>query len=187
MISSRLSLAFFMTAALVTAGCQSQDTTDTTDTDTDTTETTDTTQAAVEAHIEVIRERIEANNTQDWDTWESLHTEDAVRTAPELPGPLEGADAMRAGIEELVETFPDYHLELVEAFGTGDRLMARIHTKATMLGPMMIGDTEIPPTGKVFEQDWVAVLTFDGDKIAAIDEFHDNYTILIQLGLAESP
>lgn len=94
---------------------------------------------------------------------------------------------MRAGIEELVETFPDYHLELVEAFGTGDRLMARIHTKATMLGPMMIGDTEIPPTGKVFEQDWVAVLTFEGDKIAAIDELHDNYTILIQLGLAESP
>lgn len=133
--------------------------------------------------IEIIEQRIVANNTQDWDTWESLHTEDAVRTAPELSGPLVGAAAMREGIEELVVTFPDYNLELVEAFGAGDRLMARIHTRATMLGPLVIDGAEIPATGATFEQDWVAVLTFDGDKIAAIDEFHDNYDILIQLGI----
>lgn len=42
----------------------------------------------------------------------------------------------------------------------------------------------MPPTGLRFEQDWIAVLTFEGDKIVAIDEFHDNYTLLIQLGLA---
>lgn len=136
-----------------------------------------------ERQIEIIEQRIVANNTQDWDTWESLHTQDAVRTAPELSEPLVGAAAMREGIEELVITFPDYHLELVEAFGSGDRLMARIHTRATMLGPLVIDGVEVPPTGAMFEQDWVAVLTFDGDKIAAIDEFHDNYDILIQLGI----
>ncbi len=138
-----------------------------------------------ERQIQIIEQRIVANNTQDWETWESLHTEDAVRTAPELSGPLVGAAAMREGIEELVVTFPDYHLELVEAFGSGDRLMARIHTRATMLGPLVIDGAEIPATGAMFEQDWVAVLTFDGDKIAAIDEFHDNYGILIQLGIFE--
>jgi ketosteroid isomerase-like protein len=42
----------------------------------------------------------------------------------------------------------------------------------------------VPPTGKVFEQDWVAVLRFEGDRIASIDEFHDNYGVLLQLGLA---
>jgi ketosteroid isomerase-like protein len=131
-----------------------------------------------------MRRRIEANNTKDWTTWESLHTEAAVRTAPELAEPLRGAKAMRAGIEELVVTFPDYHLELVEAFGSGDRLVARIHTRATMLGPMLVGEVTVPPTGKAFEQDWVAVLRFEGDRIASIDEFHDNYGILVQLGLA---
>ncbi len=139
----------------------------------------------VTRHMEVIQRRIEANNSKDWSAWESLHTSGAVRTAPELGEPLVSAKAMRAGIEELVVTFPDYHLELVEAFGEGDRLMARIHTKGTMLGPMTINGAEIPPTGKAFEQDWVAVLTFDGDLISAIDEFHDNYTILVQLGLSE--
>lgn len=135
--------------------------------------------------IEIVEQRIAANNAQDWATWEALHTEDAVRTAPELGEPLVGAAAMRAGIEELVVTFPDYNLELVEAFGQGDRLMARIHTRATMLGPIEINGVEVPPTGAMFEQDWVAVLTFEGDRIAAIDEFHDNYDILIQLGLLE--
>jgi ketosteroid isomerase-like protein len=143
-----------------------------------------TTDPVVEAHIDVIRERIAANNTQDWSTWQALHTPDAVRTAPELAEPLVGAAAMRAGIEELVLTFPDYHLELVEAFGVDDRLMARIHTRGTMLGPLDINGTEVPPTGLAFEQDWVAVLTFEGDLISAIDEFHDNYGILVQLGLA---
>lgn len=140
-------------------------------------------QARTTRQIEVIEQRIIANNTQDWETWESLHVEDAVRTAPELSAPLVGAAAMREGIEELVVTFPDYNLELVEAFGSGDRLMARIHTRATMLGPLVIDGVEVPATGAMFEQDWVAVLTFEGDKIAAIDEFHDNYDILVQLGL----
>jgi ketosteroid isomerase-like protein len=139
----------------------------------------------VAAHIDVIRKRIVANNTQDWEAWQKLHTADAVRTAPGLPGPIEGALDMRGAIEELVITFPDYHLELVDAFGSGDRLVARIHTRATMLGPLQLGETEIPATGKLFEQDWVALLRFEGNKIAAIDEFYDNYDIMLQLGLAQ--
>jgi ketosteroid isomerase-like protein len=143
------------------------------------------TDPVVEAHVEVIRDRIVANNTRDWATWQTLHTPDAVRTAPELSEPLAGAAAMRAGIEELVVSFPDYHLELIEAFGVDDRLMARITASGTMLGALDIDGTVVPPTGLHFEQDWIAVLTFDGDQISAIDEFHDNYGLLIQLGLAQ--
>ncbi len=32
---------------------------------------------------------------------------------------------------------------------------------------------------------WVAVLTFEGDKISAIDELYDNCGTMIQLGLAQ--
>ena len=139
-----------------------------------------------EAQIQVIERRIEANNARDWDTWEALHVPGAIRTAPELPEPLVGAAAMRAGIEELVVTFPDYHLALVDAFGEGDQLMARIHAKGTMLGPLDLGGGNVvPPTGLAFEQDWVGVVEFDGELITRIDEFHDNYELLIQLGLAQ--
>lgn len=138
----------------------------------------------VAAHVDVVRDRIAANNSKDWDAWQALHTADATRTAPDLTAPLTSAAAMRADIEELVVTFPDYHLELVEAFGHGDRLVARIHTRGTMTGPITIDGVEVPPTGLAFEQDWAAILTFDGDRIAAIDEFYDNYGTLMQLGLA---
>lgn len=139
----------------------------------------------VESHIDVVEQRLAACNAKDWDTWESLHVADARRTAPDLAEPLTSAAAMRADIEELVVTFPDYHLELVEAFGLGDKLVARIHTKGTMLGPIDFNGVEVPPTGASFEQDWVAILTFEGDKIASIDEFYDNYGTMVQLGLAQ--
>jgi ketosteroid isomerase-like protein len=137
----------------------------------------------VSEHVALLRKRIAASNAQDWDTWQSLHTADAVRTAPGLPGPIVGAAAMRTAIEELFTTFPDYHLELVDAFGAGDRLAARVHTRATMSGPLQLGEDTVPATGKVFEQDWVAMLRFEGNRIAAIDEFYDNYEVLVQLGL----
>jgi hypothetical protein len=91
--------------------------------------------AAVASRVDVVRRRIAANNAKDWDAWESLHTVDAVRTAPELPEPLRGAKAMRAGIEELLQTFPDYHLELVDAFGSGDRLVALPTTRCGSCSP----------------------------------------------------
>ena len=137
----------------------------------------------VAAHTELVRARIEASNRHDWDAWQAMHTSDATRTAPELVEPLVGSAAMRAAIEELTVTFPDYHLELVEAFGVDDRLMARIHATGTMTGPIEIDGTVVPPTGRAFQNDWVGVLTFDDDKISAIDEFYDSYGILVQLGL----
>ena len=171
----RLPLVALLFATLTPAGCAEGDA--------DLPARVPSADPVVEAHMQVMLERIAANNAKDWSTWEGLHTPGAVRTAPELPGPLVTAKAMRAGIEELVVTFPDYHLQLVEAFGEGNRVMARIHAKGTMLGAMDINGAVIPPTGKVFEQDWVAVVTFENDKISAIDEFHDNYGVLVQLGL----
>jgi ketosteroid isomerase-like protein len=182
----RLPFALVLGATLAFVGCNGEDeSSSSSSSSSSSTQPQSAMDPAVAAHIEIIKKRIAASNAQDWATWESMHVADAVRTAPELAEPLVGAKEMRAGIEELVLTFPDYHLELVEAFGQGDRLMARIHTKGTMLGSIDIGGNEVPPTGKTFEQDWVAVLTFEGDAISAIDEFHDNYDILIQLGLAQ--
>jgi ketosteroid isomerase-like protein len=152
-------------------------------------ETTATSAATgdVSSRVDVVRKRIEATNAKDWKAWESLHTPGAVRTAPGLPAPLRGAAAMRTAIEELTVTFPDYRLELVDAFGSGDRLVAKIHTRATMKGPLDLGGQVVPATGKAFEQDWIAVLRFEGDRIASIDEFYDNYDVMLQLGLAGSP
>jgi ketosteroid isomerase-like protein len=106
-----------------------------------------------------------------------------VRTAPELETPLRGAPALRAAIETLSLAFPDYHLELEQAFGQGEWLAVRIHTTGTMTGPLLLSDgTEVPATGQAIEQDWSALVRFDADKIAEFHEFYDQLTLMQQLG-----
>jgi ketosteroid isomerase-like protein len=132
----------------------------------------------------IIEERIQATNDRDWDRWQALHTPDALRTAPELDVPLRGAPALRAAIETLSVAFPDYHLELEQAFGQGEWLALRIHTTGTMTGPLLLSDgTEVPATGQSIEQDWSALVRFDGDQIAEFHEFYDQLTLMLQLGL----
>jgi ketosteroid isomerase-like protein len=132
----------------------------------------------------VIEQRLDATNTRDWDRWQALHTPDAIRTAPELAEPLQGATAMRAAIETLSVAFPDYHLELEQAFGQGEWLAVRLHTTGTMTGPLVLSDgTELPATGQPIEQEWSALVRFEGDRISEFHEFYDQLTLLMQLGL----
>jgi ketosteroid isomerase-like protein len=134
--------------------------------------------------VAIIEQRLDATNRRDWDTWESLHTPDAIRTAPELEQPLQGAAAMRAAIETLSVAFPDYHLELERAFGQGEWLALRIHTTGTMTGPLTFSDgTQLPATGQPIQQDWAALVRFDGDHIAEFHEFYDQLTLMVQLGV----
>jgi ketosteroid isomerase-like protein len=132
----------------------------------------------------IIEERIQATNDRDWERWQALHTPDALRTAPELDAPLRGAPALRAAIETLSVAFPDYHLALEQAFGQGEWLAVRIHTTGTMTGPLLLSDgTEVPATGQAIEQDWSALVRFEGDHIAEFHEFYDQLTLMLQLGL----
>ncbi|HKO92032.1 MAG TPA: ester cyclase [Polyangiaceae bacterium] len=134
--------------------------------------------------VAVIERRLLATNTRDWDTWEALHTPDAIRTAPELEEPLHGAPAMRAAIEVLSTAFPDYHLELRQAISEGEWLSVRLHTTGTMTGPLLLSDgTEVPATGQPIEQDWSALVRFEGERIAQFDEYYDQLTLMVQLGL----
>jgi ketosteroid isomerase-like protein len=134
--------------------------------------------------VAVIERRLLATNTRDWDSWEALHTPDAIRTAPELEEPLHGAPAMRAAIETLSVAFPDYHLELRQAISQGEWLSVRLHTTGTMTGPLLLSDgTEVPATGQPIDQDWSALVRFEGDRIAQFDEYYDQLTLMMQLGL----
>jgi len=134
--------------------------------------------------VALIEQRLAATNRRDWDTWQALHTPDAIRTAPELEAPLVGSDALRAAIETLGNAFPDYHLELEQAFGQGEWLALRIHTTGTMTGPLVLSDSsEVPATGQPIEQDWAALVRFQGDRIAEFHEFYDPFTLMMQLGV----
>jgi len=134
--------------------------------------------------VAVIERRLAATNQRDFETWMSLHTEGACRTAPELPEPLCGRAAMRGAIEILSRAFPDYHLELVQVVAQGDWLSLRIHTSGTMTGPLLLSSgLEVPPTGRTIDQEWSALVHFEGVQIAQFDEYYDQYTLMVQLGI----
>lgn len=145
-----------------------------------------TTTDPVARHIAVIELRVAANNTGDWATWQSLHTDNAIRTAPDLAEPITSAAGMRAAIEVLANAMPDYTLELLQAFGEGDDLTVRFRATGTFTQPFVISDDVIiPPTGKSFTQEWVALVRFDGDKIAEFHEFADQYAQFVQLDVLQ--
>ena len=53
-----------------------------------------------------------------------------------------------------------------------------------MTGPLTFSDgTQLPPTGQPIEQDWAALVRFEGDHIAEFHEFYDQLTLMVQLGL----
>lgn len=126
--------------------------------------------------------RIAASNANDFATWESLHTEHCVRTAPELEAPLEGRAEMRAAIERLVAAFPDYHVSLVRAVSSGPWVAAELRSYGTMENALARpGHVSIPATGKRFAQTWSAFIRFDQGRIAEIHEAYDRSDLNDQL------
>jgi predicted ester cyclase len=116
---------------------------------------------------------VDATNRQDWEAWQALHTEDCVRTAPELQEPLRGAPAMRAAVERLGNAFPDYHVALVRAVGQGPWVAALFQARGTMKHALHVpGAPPIPPTHREFRQTWTAFMRLEGDHLA---EFHEHY------------
>jgi predicted ester cyclase len=116
-------------------------------------------------------------------TWQQLHTDGCVRTAPELEAPLRGAVEMRAALERLVRSVPDYHVALVRAVGHGPWLAAELRSSGQMSnGLERPGHVlKIPATGKRFEQLWTAFVRFEGGRIAEFREYYDPADLSDQL------
>lgn len=121
----------------------------------------------------ILEKRIAATNSQDWDAWQALHTDDCVRTAPELEVPLQGSSEMRAAIARLGKAFPNYHVALVRVVGTGPWYAAELRSSGTMTQPLEIpGELAIPAQNRHFRQNWMAFFRVEQGRIA---EFHERY------------
>jgi ketosteroid isomerase-like protein len=63
-------------------------------------------------------------------------------------------------------------------------LAVRLHTTGTMTGPLTLSDgSVVPATGQSIEQDWTALVRFEGDRIAELNEYYDQLTLMTQLRL----
>ena len=136
---------------------------------------------------QIISKRINNTNARDFNSWESLHTKNACRTAPAFKGEICGVQNMSHALKELIVSFPDYNLELLEVYRSKKNMFAKIRSTGTFLNPMDIGGgVIIQPTGKSFSQEWVANINLiQSGKIERFEEYYDQQDLLIQLGLAQ--
>jgi steroid delta-isomerase-like uncharacterized protein len=140
------------------------------------------TQAAVKRREDLVRKHVEAENAADYETalatfqhprYEYVATDEVY----------DGADEVMAHWRELDRAFPDQAIEIVALHSSDDAVLMEAVARGTHTGPLR----GLPPTGRRFEQPFLAIFIFEGDALVGERVYYDTATILAQLGVARDP
>jgi ketosteroid isomerase-like protein len=75
-------------------------------------------------NVEIVRSMFEAANRGDPDAWLEYWTDDidyrAAEGAPDDHGPIKGKDALRAFLQDWLNTFDDFKVEPIELIDAGE-------------------------------------------------------------------
>ena len=140
---------------------------------------TDTLREAREA---IVREHMDSENRHEYDA--TIATFEHPRY--ELIGTgdvYDGADEVASYFEETRTAFPDQRNELLELHHADDAVLVEAMVYGTHEGPFR----GLPPTGRRFEMQFLAVFVFDEDRLVCERVYFDSATILRQLGIARDP
>jgi steroid delta-isomerase-like uncharacterized protein len=135
-----------------------------------------------EAREAIVREHMEAENDLDFDR--ALATFDRPRY--ELIGTgrvFDGAEAVAGYFRASRRPFPDQRNEVLALHHMDDGVAAEFVLRGTHLGPFP-GLDDIPPTGRTFECQMVALFLFEEDRLVCERIYFDTSTIIRQLGAA---
>jgi steroid delta-isomerase-like uncharacterized protein len=81
---------------------------------------------------------------------------------------------------ELDRAFPDQEIEIVKLHAADDAVLMEAIARGTHTGRLR----GLPPTGRRFEQRFLAIFVFEGDSLVCERVYYDVATILQQLGIA---
>ena len=101
----------------------------------------DTARAMSEENVEIVRRGFEAFNRGDLDAFLENSTDDidyrAAEGAPDDHGPIQGKDALRAFMQDWLDTFDDFRAEPVELIEAGEDkviVVVRVSGRAKLSG-----------------------------------------------------
>jgi predicted ester cyclase len=117
--------------------------------------------ANVDRNIEVVR-RLEAlYNARDYSGLGELIGAGFVAHTPASDQTPPTAEGLRANNESAFGAFPDRRTEILDVFGEGDRVVARIRQRGTNEGGLpWLG---IPANGKQVDFEWIQISRHDAD------------------------
>ncbi len=84
--------------------------------------------------------------------------------------------------------WPDAHVTVHRVLVDGDTSVVEFTWSATNTGPLSLdAGVQVPPTGKHVEMRGVSISTVRGGRIVAVDNYWDDLSIMIQMGMLADP
>ncbi len=125
-----------------------------------------------------------ALNDHDVERFLSLHLPSVLQRDPQNVEPTKGREAVRAGLEPMIQAFPDFHVVRERAFGEGDWVVEQGHALGTHRGPLETpaGPT-IPATNKSIRLRYAFIAKVEGGKFAETNLYFDVAGMMAQLGI----
>jgi predicted ester cyclase len=135
-------------------------------------------------HETVIREFVEMINAHDLGRLADVVTADVEEEGPiVVDAPTGGGiGTMRAGWQQMLDSFPDIRITIDDMIESGDRLAARISLRATNTGHYRRADA----TNQYAEWTGFLWITMRDGKIARFHGQTDRFAVLQQLGFIGS-
>ena len=130
----------------------------------------------------LVRKHVDAENAADYET--ALATFQHPRYEYVATDEVhDGAEEVMAHWRELDRAFPDQEIEIVALHTADDAVLMEAIVRATHSGPLR----GLPPTGRSFEQQFLAIFVFEDDALVCERVYYDTSTVLQQLGIAREP
>ncbi|TML75995.1 MAG: ester cyclase [Actinobacteria bacterium] len=137
------------------------------------------------------KEEIEQLNDATLATWDAgdadafaeFLADDVVWYDWTLPEPLHGKAAAKAYFAGLTTAFPDMRTKTVVAVIGDDAVATEVEWTGTNTGPLAMGGTELPPTGKTVTGRGSYIARVRDGKVVEFRAYQDAIGLMGQLGL----
>ena len=137
----------------------------------------------VKENLELMKTLDDAWNSQNWEVFRKLHSDDTVVFWPGQPDPTKGRHNHEVESKEFFKTFPDNHImnnPYKISFGEGDWTCSIADFTGTMKGS---SGKIIPPTNRSFKVEFCTVAHWKNGEIVAERLFYDLVGLMKQIGL----
>jgi predicted ester cyclase len=140
----------------------------------------------VARNVEVVRMLEDLYNRREYERIGDLIRDDLIAHTPSADQVPQNNEGLIANNEGAYSAFPDKRTEIVDIFGEGDRVVARIHNTGTNDGGLpWLG---IPANGAKVDVEWVQISRHDHDgKIAETWTQMETPKLMMQLGAMPAP
>ncbi|CAL9354161.1 hypothetical protein SUDANB6_00527 [Streptomyces sp. enrichment culture] len=115
-----------------------------------------------EKYIALVRTAYQALENGDLDAAAGMITENFIAHVPGTPEPFVGREIWLLGARGMKQAFPDLKIDVLDIFGTGDKVTVLVHFEGTHQGRFQ----QYEATGKQVGFRSIEVYRMEGDKIA---------------------